>query len=47
MLASENILNGKVTEEKGNAVNEINGKSAASENNDLDVIHGFDLRPHI
>lgn len=47
MLVLENILNSKVTEEKGNAVNEINGKSAASENNELDVIHAFDLRPHI
>lgn len=47
MLASDNILKREVTEKKGNAVNEINEKSAASENNELDVIHAFNLRPHI
>ena len=47
MLASENILNREVTEEKGDGVNEINKRSAASENNELDVIHAFNLRPHI
>lgn len=47
VLASENVLKREVTEEKGNAVNELNEKSAASENNELDVIHAFNLRPHI
>lgn len=47
VLTSENILKREVTKEKGNAVNEINEKSAASENDELDVIYAFNLRPHI